>query len=175
MSDLARVTRAAPRGMITLRGDLASGKVKKALKDTTGQTVPKAGQILGDGTLGIAWMSPDELLVMVPYEEVAARLGALQTALSGAHALAVDVSEARAVFTVAGAGAREVLARLCPVDQHRDSFGPGMFRRSRMAQVAAAFWMHDEGCDVICFRSVGDYVEALLSNAAQGAETGALT
>jgi hypothetical protein len=38
-----------------------------------------------------------------------------------------------------------------------DSFAVGDFRRSRMAQVAAAFWRHDSGFDVICFRSVADY------------------
>ncbi len=168
MSDLAQVTRAAPRGMITLRGDLSSAKMKKAVKDATGQAMPVSGQFLGDGTQGVAWMSPDELLVIVPYDTVADAWALIDKTLAGQHYLAADVSDARAVFSVTGVDAREVLARLCPVDLHANSFTVGQFRRTRLAQVAAAFWMHDTGFDVVCFRSVGDYAEKLLRNAQRG-------
>lgn len=174
MSDLAKITRHAERGMITLRGDLGNAKLKKVCKDVTGQAVPTAGRIAGDGTKGIAWMSPDELLVMVPYAQVGDVVATLDKGLAGTHFLAADVSDARAVFTVGGADARQVLARLCPVDLHKDSFGLGDFRRTRMAQVPAAFWMHADGFDVVCFRSVGDYVQGLLENAAQGGRIDAL-
>lgn len=174
MAELAQVTRHTARGMITLRGDLASAKVKKVVKALTGQGIPATGKIAGDGDTGVAWMSPDELLVMVPYGEVDDALVQIGKALSGEHHLAVDVSEARAVFTVEGGDAREVLARVCPVDLHAESFAEGDFRRTRMAQVAAAFWRHESGFDVVCFRSVGDYVEGLLHNAAKGARVGAL-
>ncbi|MEN8917520.1 MAG: sarcosine oxidase subunit gamma family protein, partial [Octadecabacter sp.] len=94
-------------------------------------------------------------------------------ALAKSHFLAVDVSDARAVFTVSGDGARDVLARLCPVDLHPDSFGLGQVRRTRMAQIAAAFWMHDDGFDVVCFRSVADYAQGVLTRAATtGEKTG---
>ncbi len=153
MSDLANITRVEARGMITLRGNLGSTKLKATVKELTGQAMPKAGQIKGDGTRGVTWMSPDELLVMVPYAEVAGAIAKIDAALAGGHYLAVDVSDARAVFTVEGEDAREVLARLCPVDLNAASFKPGDFRRTRLAQVAAAFWMHDTGFDVVCFRS----------------------
>ena len=64
MSDLASVTRADERGMITLRGDLSSGKMKKAVKAATGQAVPTTGQFLGNNDKGVAWMSPDEMLIL---------------------------------------------------------------------------------------------------------------
>ena len=174
MSELANITRALARGMITLRGDLASAGVKKAVKAATGQAVPKNGRIAGDGIKGAIWMSPDELLLMVPYGEVADAVAAVDKALAGQHYLVADVSDARAVFTVEGTQANEVLARVCPVDLHADSFAVGDFRRTRMAQIAAAFWRHENGFDVVCFRSVGDYAERLLRNAAQGAPVGAL-
>jgi sarcosine oxidase subunit gamma len=52
------------------------------------------------------------------------------------------------------------------------SFAVGTMRRTRMAQVAAAFWMRDaRTIDVICFRSVSEYVFGILSvAAAEGAE-----
>jgi sarcosine oxidase subunit gamma len=159
--------------MITLRGDLGGAKMKKAVKAVTGQAVPTSGQFLGNGDKGVAWMSPDELLVIVPYADVAGAIEALNKALAKTHFLTVDVSDARAVFTVSGNGARDVLARLCPVDLHPGSFGMGQARRTRLAQIAAAFWMHDVGFDVVCFRSVGDYAEGVLTRAATtGEKTG---
>jgi sarcosine oxidase subunit gamma len=174
MSDLATVTRCAPRGMITLRGDLNSAKLKNAVKAVTGNGVPVNGTVAGDGSKGVVWMSPDELLVMVAYADVAGALALIAKTLGDDHHLAVDVSDARAVFEVVGTDAAEVLARVCPVDLHEESFAVGQFRRTRMAQVAAAFWRHELGFDVICFRSVADYAEGLLQNAAKAAPTGAL-
>lgn len=173
MSDLAGVTRDGLRGMITLRGDLAGAKLRKVVKAVTGQVVPEAGRVAGDAAGGVAWMSPDELLIMVAQDQVEQALAQLDAGLAGSHYLAVDVSDARAVFTLHGPQAREVLARLCPVDLHKSAFGLGDFRRTRMAQIAAAFWMHDGGIDVVCFRSVGDYAEELLRNAARASEVGA--
>ncbi|AKS45823.1 sarcosine oxidase subunit gamma [Octadecabacter temperatus] len=173
MSNIAVVTRADARGMITLRGDLGSAKIKKAVKAATGQKMPVSGQFLGDGTQGVAWMSPDELLLIVPYDSVGTSIEGLNKALVKTHFLTVDVSDARAVFTVSGDGARDVLARLCPVDLHPDSFGVGQARRTRLAQIAAAFWMHEGGLDVVCFRSVADYAHGVLTRAATtGDKTG---
>ena len=173
MSDLATVTRAAPRGMITLRGDLSARAVKKAIKDVT-SVAPSAGRYVGTAEAGVAWMSPDEVMILCAYDDVADALQKIATACTTEHHLAVDVSDARAVFEVRGAQAHEVLARLSPVDLHADRFEVGMMRRTRMAQIAAAFWRHDAGFDVICFRSVSDYAEELLANAAKATPTGAL-
>jgi sarcosine oxidase subunit gamma len=119
-------------------------------------------------------MSPDELLVLLPYTEVAATLEALEDRLSGHHHLALDISDARAVFRISGAGAREVLAKLSPVDLSAQRFGPGEIRRTRAAQVAVAFWLDEDGVfTLICFRSVARYVFDILSISAQsGAEIG---
>jgi sarcosine oxidase subunit gamma len=119
-------------------------------------------------------MSPDELLVRVPYAAVEDKLAAMTKTLGTSHALAVNVSDARAVFRVSGAHAREVLAKLAPVDLSEEAFKAGDFRRTRLAQVAAAFWMEEGGSfRVVCFRSVADYVFKLLKVAAQrGSEVG---
>jgi sarcosine oxidase subunit gamma len=172
----AKVEETGLRGMITLRGNLASVKLKNIAKKITGVEVPKPGHANIAGESGLAWMSPDELLVLVPYEVVESALTSVDNALKGQHYLAVNVSGARAVFCVSGAGAREVIAKLCPVDMSAKAFTPGQFRRTRMAQVPAAFWMDDEGSvTIICFRSVADYAFNLLKNAAEpGGEVGYL-
>lgn len=171
---IANVRECGLQGMITLRGDLSDKSLAKAVKDATGQNVPGQREALVSGDTGVCWMSPDELLVLVPYAEVETKLAAMVKALGKTHALAVNVSDARAVFTISGASAREVLGKVAPVDLSAEAFQPGQIRRSRLAQVAGAFWMDDaETFRVVCFRSAADYVFKLLKVAAQpGSEVG---
>jgi len=156
-----------PRGMITLRGDLASPALKNAATGVAGVGFPGQRQMNAVGERGLAWMSPDELLVLLPYAEAEAAVATVTGTMAGAHHLAVNVSDARAMFRLRGAGAREVLAKLCPVDLSPAAFGPGDFRRTRAAQVPVAFWMPGEATfELIAFRSVAAYVFDLLSAAA---------
>ncbi|MFN6977960.1 MAG: sarcosine oxidase subunit gamma family protein, partial [Gemmobacter sp.] len=117
------------------------------------------------GARAAAWMAPDEILLLVP--DAGAAMAALAPPLAGTHHLMADVSDARAVFCLAGQGTRGVLARLCPVDLDPAAFGAGDVRRSRAAQVAAAIWAEGEAdFRLACFRSVEGYVAALLAGAA---------
>ncbi len=81
-------------GMVTLRGDLAGPAVQAVCAVLTGAGFPeRLGVSVGDGT-AICWMSPDEVLLMLPYATVNAALGRIAQALEGVHHLAVDVSDA---------------------------------------------------------------------------------
>lgn len=162
----ATVAEAGLRGMITVRGDLGSAAMKKAVKAATGTAVPAARRIVtGDGRAA-AWMSPDELLILVPYESARETVAALENALAGTHHLVADVSDARAVFTIAGAAADQVLMKLCPVDIA--TLAEGEIRRTRAAQVAAAFWRSGpEEFTLVSFRSVAGYVMGLLEVASR--------
>ncbi len=165
---IAMIEEAGPRGMVTLRGDLDAPAFQKVAIGVAGVAFPARRAIVLDGDRGLAWMSPDELLLMMPYEAAGDAVAALGERLGDAHHLAVDVSDARAVFRVSGgAAAREVLAKLCPVDLSPAAFEPGQIRRTRAAQVPVAFWMaDDDSFDLVCFRSVARYVFDLLSTAA---------
>jgi len=159
----AAIREIGPLGMITLR---AKGlkSLEKAIKSVTGTKVPAQRRIEVNGDRACGWMSPDEYLLILPYAEVGQALASLAKSLAADHHLAVDVSDARAVFRVEGERAAEVLSRLAPVDF--DRLEPGELRRSRTAQVAAAMWQQDQGFTVVCFRSVARYVFDLLANAA---------
>ncbi|MEM9845873.1 MAG: sarcosine oxidase subunit gamma family protein [Pseudomonadota bacterium] len=169
-----QVTEAGLNGMITLRGDLSDAGFKKAVKAVIGVDVPETRGLSFKGAKGVAWMSPDELMVCVAYKDVSKTVSALEEALAGQHHLAIDVSDARAMFTLTGPAVREVVAKLCPVDMDPGQFGPGKIRRTRMAQIPAAIWMSKEGeIRVICFRSVAQYAFDLLKDAASsGSEVG---
>jgi sarcosine oxidase subunit gamma len=163
-----RVAEAGPLGMITLRADLSAAKTAKAVKSVAGVKVPAQRRIETKDGRSAGWMSPDEVLLVVPRDEVAAALEQIAKAMAGTHHLAVDVSDARAVFTLEGAEAREVLAKLCPVDLHPGVFAPGELRRTRMAQIACAFWADDAGrFTIVTFRSVARYAFDLLSLSAE--------
>lgn len=165
----ARVAELPRRGMITLRGDLADAGFSGPVASIAGVEVPESGRITVEGETRLAWMSPDELMLMLPPGDVAGTLDRLGAELAGRHHLAVEVTDARALFRVSGDGAavRETLGKLCPVDLAPAAFAPGRFRRTRLAQVPAALWCEAEGrLDVMCFRSVAEYVFKALSVAA---------
>lgn len=164
----ATIREIGPLGMITLRAKGVKA-LDKAIKAVSGTKVPAQRRIEIKGDRACAWMSPDEYLLVLPYAEVSTALSAIAKSLAGEHHLAVDVSDARAVFRIEGDKAANVLRKLAPVD-----FGtlePGEIRRSRVAQVAAAFWAEGNGFTLVCFRSVAGYVMGLLTHsAAPGSE-----
>ena len=167
---LARVHDTGLRGMITLRGafSLLEGPATRAAG--VAMPEPLTARLVGqggDGQGGLLWMSPDELLLLCPYDEAPAKVQALTEELGDAFAMAVNVSDARACFRVSGPKAREVLAKLAPLDFSPEAFPPGTFRRTRLAQVSAAIWAEEDGSfGVICFRSVARYAFDLLCTAA---------
>lgn len=160
----ASIREIGPLGMITLRAKGIKA-LDKAVKSVTGTKLPAQRRIEINGDKACGWMSPDEYLLIVPYAEVSEALAKLAKALTGEHHLAVDVSDARAVFRIEGDKATDVLRKLSPVDF--DRLEPGELRRSRAAQVAAAMWVQDGGFTLVCFRSVAAYVMGLLTHSAQ--------
>lgn len=161
MSELARVE-AASRGMVLLRGAMDD---LSAPLGAAGLSVPDRRRFAEAGDAAVAWMAPDEAMVLCGPGEAAGLAGAMQAAAEG-FVTVVDVSDARVVLDVIGPGATDVLAKLTPADLL--AVAPGEMRRSRLAQVPAAFWRVDGGWRVMAFRSVARYVEDLLRNAAAG-------
>lgn len=159
------VAEAGLQGMITLRGDLRSAAVAKAVKDATGSDLPAMRRIVQAGENAAAWMSPDELLILCPHDKAPAMEIALRAALTGEFATVANVSDARAVFSLTGAAWRDALAKLCPVDF--STLSAGDIRRTRAAQVAAAILVTGpDEVRLICFRSVAQYMFDILSSAA---------
>ena len=174
---LVKITELEPQGMITLRGDLTDKAIVNAVRDVFGVTLPGQRETAFDGDAGALWMSPDEALLLCTCTEAQAKADDLAAKLADQHALVVNVSDARAVFQLQGRILREVIAKLAPVDMSRGAFEPGQVRRTRLAQVAAAFWMDDAShARIVCFRSVAEYVFRLLQNAAdESSAVGAFT
>ncbi|WP_296479027.1 sarcosine oxidase subunit gamma [Roseinatronobacter sp.] len=164
------IREAGLQGMITLRGDLGAKAVMQAVKDAAGCAMPAARRVTTSGTSSVAWMSPDEVMILCPHDKAEGTARALATALEGSFATVAVVSDARAVFSVQGAAWRDALAKICPVDF--STLAQGDIRRTRAAQVAAAIWVSGKDeATLVCFRSVAGYVFDLLSTvSAKGTE-----
>ena len=171
---LAKISEAGLVGMVTLKADLSDKTVAAAILAVTGFKMPGQRLILQNVEGAVGWMAPDELLIVCPHAGAPQVVAELDAKLKGTHHLALNVSDARVVFDIAGHGAREVLAKLAPVDLHPDHFQPGQLRRTRIAQVAAAFWMTgDDAFRLVTFRSVARYAFDLLAVSARtGGEVG---
>ena len=162
----ATIREIGPLGMITLR---AKSDLLAEAFTTLGLTQPEPRRITISGDKSAGWMSPDEYLLIVPYTQADAAIATLTEALKGQHHLAANVSDARAVFRIEGTKADQILKKIAPVDI--DQLAPNELRRSRAAQVPAAFWKDGDGYTLVCFRSVAGYVMGLLSHsAAPGSE-----
>jgi sarcosine oxidase subunit gamma len=158
-----------PVAMIALRGTLSDPGFGAAVTAAAGLSLPPVRRIASERGRTLLWFSPDELLLLAPFAEGPALTEALAGALSGQHAMALDVSGARALFRLEGDAAREVLAKGVPADLSRAAFGVGDVRRSHMGQIAVAFWQEAERPDLfrlLCARSVAGYAFDWLAAAA---------
>ncbi|MCK0166614.1 sarcosine oxidase subunit gamma [Jannaschia sp. S6380] len=161
MSDVT-IHAVPPMGMITLRGD--PSVLGPAVEQVTACAPPDRRMATVSGDRTALWMSPDEYLLVCPYDDAPGLADRLTDALGDAFATVAVVSDARQVFDLTGAGVEPTLASLMPVDF--DRLARAEIRRSRLAQVPAAIWRHADGYRLVCFRSVARYAEDLLRNAA---------
>lgn len=167
----ATIREIGPIGMIVLRAKPDVKGLAEAIAAATGCAVPEKRRIVLNGERAAGWMGPDEYLLILPRTEAATAVQTIGEKLAGQHHLAADISDMRAVFAIEGTNAAEVLMKISPADIA--SLEPGELRRSRAAQVPAAFWAEGQGYRLVCFRSVADYMFKLLSHSAQkGSELG---
>lgn len=106
---------------LTLEDGLGVGKVQ-FLRETTvayfsdlfGQPAPADRQSLALDMFEVSWLAPDEWLLTGDEAEVLAMIG--RAAMFGDSCLATNLSHARAAFRLSGAGARDRLAAVTPLD-----------------------------------------------------------
>ncbi len=163
---LAAMREVSHVGMILLRSDLSSEELATWLTSQFKVDVPGIGELAEHGSCAVAWMSPDELLLITPDSAVDSTLFSVQSGLADVHHLAVDVSAMRIVFEICGDKFRDVLAKGTPANVAPESFLAGQMRRSRLGQVQAAFWLRDEETVwIICRRSEAGYLRNWLHSA----------
>lgn len=123
------------------------------------------GRTMTAGTLGVAWLGPDELLV-VAQADPQSLTAALSEALGSDRGAVVDVSANRTVLELSGPGARSVLEKGCPVDLHPRAFGPGAAVATTLGPVPLLLWQTAPATYRLLPRtSFADYVARWLMDA----------
>ena len=159
-SGYVKVSEKMTTGMLTVRGEFRSSKFKTSFVKAVGTKLPKDREVILAKN-NVAWMSPDELLILCDYADVSSLSQNLQMELKDQHHMLVNVSDARALFEISGSGIREVIAKLAPVNIA--TLETGEIRRTRFSQIAVAFWLTSEtSVSVVCLSSVADYLFNLL-------------
>ena len=169
---LAVIEEMPARTMILVRGDPGDGILAEAVRDAAGVGMPDRLSLRRGENATVCWMSPDEFLLMAPAGDREETVERLSRALGGGHHLVADVSDMRVLFRVSGPRARDTLAKLVPLDLSPAAFGADTFRRTRLAQVAAALWVEDGTFGVMVMRSLAEYAFGVLRAAAQHGEVG---
>ncbi len=106
------------------------------------------------------WLGPDEWLIVSDSDVT----GALETALQDEHCAVVDVSEARAVLELSGAGAPDVLASGCRLDL--ESLRPGSCAQTALARAHILLEPREGGIwRLYVGRSFAAYARAWLEDA----------
>ena len=112
----------------------------------------------------VLWLGPDEwMLVSGPGDEAQRGLG---ERLDGAHHQHVDVSDHYTLVELQGARARDLLAKLVPLDMHPRAFRPGEVKGTVLGAANTHLWCVAE--DRFCLtlrRSYADYGWCLLARA----------
>ncbi len=161
------------RGMIDLRGLNSDKKFMAAVKSVLGFDLPKAPRTSASwGEYKALWLSNDQWLILCTRSKTAELLMQLNEALGKIHALAVDVSDMRAIIRVEGEGVRETLMKGSSLDLISDDYKPGTVRRLRFAEIAALLHVvEDTMIDLYFFRSYANHAWAFLLKAGRkGAE-----
>jgi sarcosine oxidase subunit gamma len=170
---LVSIAEAGPVGMITIRGDFSDAGFANAVEAAAGVAIPDVRMFAETEAGGLGWMSPDELLWVLPYSDALTAADDLSAVLAGTHHMVANVSDARTMLRVSGQAARELIAKGAPVDMSPAGFTPGNFRRSHIGQLAAAFWLgaDERTITVVCFRSAGSYLFDWLSESGRDGGT----
>jgi len=159
----ARMSERPPRAQLAVRGDSGDKAFVAAFKAGLGFSPPLAANtvVTHDG-LAVFWLGPSEWLLVgeVPGEQLAA-------ALADRHHALVDVSDSRIAIGLSGPRARDVLAKLCPLDLAAPALAPGRCAGTILAR--GHMLLHvlaEDSYDIHVHRSFADYAWRMLEDAA---------
>ena len=169
--DDAGVTLAEParRGLVGLRGPADAG-FRDAAQRILGLALPtEPNSTAASAGVTAFWLGPDEWLIAAAAARAAGLAAGLREALAGRHHAVLDLSSARATIAVAGAHARDVLAKGCPLDLHPRAFTPGACAQSHYAKAAVLLYQADDtpSYELTTSRSFAEYLWLRLEDAAQ--------
>ena len=132
---------------------------------------PDTPRLAAAGSLTLIWTGPDQWLAMSEGEDGSRLETRLRSGFAGLASVA-DQSDGRTIIRIAGACARDTLAKGLPIDLTPESFSPGQTALSLIGHIGIQIWQVDDGptYDIAVFRSYAADLWRFLCHA--GAEFG---
>lgn len=159
-----------PPALINVRGAGDDVAFAAAVGGATGVALPvEANRFATSGDVSIAWLGPDEWLIIAPGGQEGALCTAMESALEGRHHAVTDVSANRSVFRLSGTGVRDLLAAGSPFDFHPRNFAAGDCTQTVLARTGAIILQRDDApsYDILVRRSFARYLWQWLETAAR--------
>ena len=174
-SDLARVTgqglniREVPLGSMLLlqaRGD-PSG-ISKAFETVIGSPLPLRTNTLVNGNVTALWLGTRKWLLLTNAHRSRELMSQLEVAGTEFPCLISDVSDARCGIAVGGHEARNLLAKVCALDLHAETFKTGQCAQSQLARIPVLLYQKNALPTYHLFvdRSLASYAWDWLADAA---------
>lgn len=158
----------ALRGHLILRGDRRNAAFTAACARVLGVGLPLQPLTSAEkGDIAARWLSPDEWLVTVPYEQAFALEKALRADAEG-HFSVVNVSGGQTLLTLSGPRAVDVLKKSTPLDLHLREFPVGKVAGSIFAKSSVLLRRTgEESWELVVRRSFADYLWLWLQDASR--------
>jgi len=162
------------QGLINIRGDAADATFMAAVEKAIKLAPPLAANtVAGKVATRMAWLGPDEWLVITRPNGAERSLNALTSALKsgGLHAAVTNVSDARTCIQISGPCARDVLQKGCSLDLHPARFGPSQCAQTIVSKVGVVLLQTADSkksgpaYELYALRSFAPYLWAWLEDA----------
>ncbi len=151
-------------GKLVLRAD---SETAAAAGRALGVAMPGAvNRASGNTTMRALRLGPDEFLLVMPRDAVAATLESLDQALGERHHALVDISARLVALEIDGPAVRDTLAAACPVDLHAAAFGPDQATRTVLGKAEIILDCRSTNhFQLLVNRSFAPYLQRLLTEA----------
>jgi len=146
-------------GHINLRGDAADKSFTDCVARIVGVALPLGPNTVGDSDeRTVCWLGPSEWLIVCPGDDERALANQLREGLRSQFASVVQIGGGQTVFCLEGDGARELLARGCPLDLHPRVFTIGQCAQTHVAKAPVLLRPIAGAIELIVRRSFADYL-----------------
>ena len=125
-------------GLINIRGDANDPAFAAAVEKALKLPLPiSANTVAGKTATRMAWLGPDEWLVITKSDAQDRTLKALTKSLKvdGLHSAVTNNSDSRTCIRISGPSARDVLRKGCSIDLHPDRFSTGQCAQTVVSKV----------------------------------------
>ena len=158
------------RAMFNARGKPGDATFVRALGEATGLELPGANAFIARDGRAIAWLGPNEFLLLVERGGDAADAASkIRGRLGGQIRALTEVSAGHTTIQISGGDARSFLARGCALDLHPRALNAGQCLQTLVAGTSVLLLLRDDSprFEIIVRRSFADHLWRWLKRSAQ--------